>query len=312
MGLIQATSNDLIIGAPLPWPLYDSEQNPLLKLGEIIRDEKHRDDLLVGGACYEAIGSSGGNVSNADSPFSAAKALPEQTSEEQTNKLYTFDDMKLKVEDRLQLEPPAKLGLERLPVRVIGFLRGASLLVSTPFTPTGQRLQLIENETVVMRSFSGQNAFAFPCTVLRICRLPYEYLHLSIPEKIQGLVIRKAPRVKTRIIAAVHDSNSSADKQTSALISDISAKGVSLDSKQQLGAKGDILNMAFRVQLHNIEAFLSLKGVIRAVINSDADAASKQPLIRHGIEFQDLQSNDSVVLQSMIYQQMIENPDKLM
>jgi hypothetical protein len=57
---------------------------------------------------------------------------------------------------------------------------------------------------------------------------------------------------------------------------------------------------------------LSLKGVIRAVINSDADAASKQPLIRHGIEFQDLQSNDSVVLQSMIYQQMIENPDKLM
>jgi len=88
-------------------------------------------------------------LTDAESPFSAAKVLPEQAAPDQTNKQYTFDDMKLKVEDRLLLEPPAKLGLEKLPVRVLGYLRGASLMVTTPFTPTGQRLQLIENETAL-------------------------------------------------------------------------------------------------------------------------------------------------------------------
>ncbi|MDP2805329.1 MAG: flagellar brake protein [Gallionellaceae bacterium] len=337
MSLMFASSSDLVIGKPVPWAVYDESQNPILGQGEIVRDAKHQADLLAAGACYEASlevpvmdnveapipakpasakvaavsPMPPANLGEAESPFAAAKVLPEQAAVDQANKQYTFDDMRLKVEDRLLLEPPAKLGLDKLPVRVLGYLRGASLIVTTPFTPTGQRLQLIENETVVMRSFSGQNAFAFACNVVRICRLPYEYLHLSFPENIQGMMIRKAPRVKTRIIAAVHDSHSASDKQTSALISDISAKGISLDSKQQLGEKGEVLNIAFRVQLHNVEAFLALKGVIRAVIKND-EPDSKSPPVRHGIEFQDLPSNDSVVLQSMIYQQMIENPDKLM
>ena len=34
-------------------------------------------------------------------------------------------------------------------------------------------------------------------------------------------------------------------------------------------------------------------------------------MVRHGIEFQDMPPNDSVILQSLIYQQMIENPHKL-
>ncbi|MEI7842588.1 MAG: flagellar brake protein [Gallionellaceae bacterium] len=338
MSLMFASSGDLVIGKPVPWAVYDESQNPLLEQGAMVRDAQHRDELLAAGACYEAsldmpvmdeveapvpikpvsakVATAPAplptpNLGNVESPFAAAKVLPDQVAEDQANKQYTFDDMRLKVEDRLLLEPPAKLGLDKLPVKVLGYLRGASLIVTTPFTPTGQRLQLIENETVIMRSFSGQNAFAFACDVIRICRLPYEYLHLSFPENIQGMMIRKAPRVKTRIIAAVHDSHSGPDKQTSALISDISAKGISLDSKQQLGEKGEMLNIAFRVQLHNVEAFLALKGIIRAVIKND-EPDSKSPPVRHGIEFQDLQSNDSVVLQSMIYQQMIENPDKLM
>jgi hypothetical protein len=311
MSLILASSNELIVGQIPPWPLFDSERRPLLGQGEIIRDARHRDALLAGGACHEMSWEGSGTENIGTSFFAAEEIESGQTEEDKTDKSFTFDDMKLKAEDRLQLEPPAKLGLERLSVKVIGFLRGASLLVTTPFTSSGQRLQLLENETVIMRSFSGQNAFAFASSIVRICKMPYEYLHLSFPDKIQGLVIRKAPRIKTRIIAAVQDSKSGAGKQISALISDISAKGISLDAKQKLGDKGDVLNLAFRVQLHNIEALLSVKGIIRAVLNNDAEDASKPAFVRHGIEFQGLQPNDSVVLQSMIYQQMIENPHKL-
>jgi hypothetical protein len=227
---------------------------------------------------------------------------------------YTFDDMKLRVEDRLQLEPPAQLTRERFTVRVIGFLRGTSLLVTMPITANGLRLQLSEKEKLVMRSFSGQNAFGFSCTIQRIIKIPFEYMHLSFPDEIQGIMIRKAPRVKTTIIATVYDGKSGEDEQVSAVISDISANGASLEAKSVLGDKGDVLRLSFRVQLHNIDAYLSLTGVIRAIFTvdpADASASSRPERVRHGIEFRDVPPNDSVILQSLIYQQMIENPHKL-
>lgn len=312
MSLILVNSNEIVVGRPAPWSLYDQNRNLLLDQGEAVRDEAHRDALLAGGACHELLLEVPGDTGNEDDSFFPAEDKSAgQIELNEADRHFTFEDMKLKVEDRLQLEPPAQLTRERFTVKVIGFLRGASLLVSMPITANGLRLQLMEKEKLVMRSFSGQNAFGFACTIERICKIPYEYMHLSFPEDIQGIMIRKAPRVKTRIIAAVQDVKTGAEKQISALISDISANGVSLEARQSLGDKGDTLNLAFRVQLHNIDAYLSLKGIIRAVFTVDPADHSKTALIRHGIEFQDMQANDSVILQSLIYQQMIENPHKL-
>jgi len=318
MSFILASSNEIVVGKAPPWSLYDQEHNVLLCLGDIVRDNAHRDALLAGGACYELSWEALGKDVGEDSFPVAKEAPPKQPAENKTGNSYTFDDMKLKVGDRLNLEVPVdydfrfsaqrQLSNERYVVKVIGFLKGVSLLVTAPATVNAQ---LIGGKKIIMRSFTGQNAFGFACAIERICKLPYGYLHLSFPVDIQGTVIRKAHRIKTRIIAVVQDSKAGADEQTSALISDISANGASLDAKQPLGDKGDILNLAFRVPLHNIEAYLSVKGAIRAVLSGDAADAAKPGFIRHGIEFHELQPNDSVVLQSMVYQQMIENPHKL-
>jgi len=304
MSLILANSNDIVIGKPVPWSLYNQEYLLLLSEGDVVRDNAHRDELISNGAYRELAWESSGSNADIDPTL-----LPDVTEDA----VFTFDDMRLKAEDRLQLEPPSQLARERFAVKVIGYLRGASLLVTVPITANGLRLQLMENEKVVMRSFSGQNAFGFACTIERIIKIPYEYMHLSFPVNIQGIKIRKAPRIKTRIIATVHLSASGSASQTSAFISDISANGVSLEAKQLLGDKGDILQIAFRVQLHKVDAYLSVKGIIRAVLSSDPlTDAQKSGLFRYGIEFQDLETNDSVVLQSMIYQQMIENPHNVM
>ncbi|MFZ2301564.1 MAG: flagellar brake protein [Gallionella sp.] len=317
MSLISASSNEIVVGKPLPWALYDCEHNLLLaNKGDIVRDDKHRDALLTGSICHEFSWEAPGKEVGEDSFSITKEAPPKQSAENKTGNSYTFDDMKLKVGDRLNLELPADYDFrskfqspnERYVVKVIGFLKGASLLVTAPTTVNAQ---LIGGKKVVMRSFSGQNAFGFSCNIERICKLPYEYLHLSFPGDIQGIVVRKAPRVKARIIATVLGSKPGAEEQISALISDISASGVSLEAKQPLGDKGDILSLSFHMPLHNIDAYLAVKGAIRAVLNGDAGDASKSSLIRHGIEFQELQPNDCLILQSMIYQQMVENPHKL-
>lgn len=310
MSLIQVSNEEIIIGKTLPWTLYDKDHNLLLNEGEVVRDEVHRNTLLATGAYYELTWNSG---SDADRAASALENSPVQagTQDSQQTRTFTFEDMRLKPEDRLQLEPPAMLARERFSVKVIGFLKGASMLVTVPLTASGLRLQLMENEKVVMRSFTGQNAFGFACYIRKIIKLPYEYMHLSIPEAVEGITVRKAPRIRTRIIASVQDETSGVAGKLSALISDISASGVSLEAKEQLGDKGDVLNLAFRVLLHNIEAYLTVKGIIRAVINNDDGNGVQSGMVRHGIEFHDLRPNDSVILQSMIYQQIIENPQKM-
>jgi hypothetical protein len=315
MSLILANSNEIVSGKPIPWSLYSQEYMLLLSEGDLVRDDKHKNELVTTGAYRELAWETSGTNGNSGSNLSTVIDSDSNLSDAGLSKpdlVFTFDDMRLKVEDRLQLEPPSQLSRERFSVKVIGFLRGTSLLVTVPITASGLRLQLMEKQKVVMRSFSGQNAFGFACTIERIIKIPYEYMHLSFPDNIQGIMIRKAPRIKTRIITTVQDSKKSSAAQISALISDVSANGVSLESKQALGVKGDVLNLAFRIQLHNVDAYLSVKGIIRAVVSGDESEANKSELIRHGIEFQDLQPNDGVVLQSMIYQQMIENPHNVM
>ena len=311
MSLILINKNDIAVGEPSQWALYDQEHNLLLEQGSVVRDNAHLDSLLANNA-YRELSWEATDDEGENNPF-AAKTGPEQTGEEEDSTRFTFNDMKLKAEDRLQLQPPEHLTRERFPVKVIGFLRGISLLVTAPVTTEGFRLQVLEGERVIMRSFLGQNAFGFECTIMRICKSPYEYLHLSFPDAIQGIVIRKAPRVKTRIIASVQSNNpGNANEPTSALISNISANGLALDSQRPLGKKGDIINLSFRVNLHKIDALLSVKGLICAVLSGDAVNASNPDFIRHGIEFRDLQPNDRVILQSMIYQNMIENPHHMM
>lgn len=303
---------EVTVGDPLPWPLYDRKHSLLLEQGSVIRDNAHRDNLLANGAYRELSWGLPGDEDSEDSFLEEEEAPAGQTKADETNTNFTFNDMKLKPEDRLQLQPPAQLANERFLVKVIGFLKGGSLLVTAPITSNGLRLQIREGEKVVMRSFSGQNAFGFACKIERVCKIPYEYLHLSIPDVVQGIVVRKAPRIKTRIIASVQNTRlGNTGEQVSALISNISANGLALDAKRPLGSKGDTLNLTFRVRLHQVDAFLSAKGLICAVLGDDSGNAPKNGLIRHGIEFQDLQPNDSVILQSMIYQQMIESPHNM-
>jgi len=312
MSMILVNRNDIAVDKPLSWSLYDQEHKVLIEQGGIIRDNEHLDRLLANGVYRELSWEAPGDQ-NGDKNRSTAKATPDQTKADETGTQFTFDDMKLKVESRLQLEPSNQLARERFLVKVIGFLRGASLLVTVPIAAAdGRPLQLKEGQKVVMRSFSGQNAFAFACTIKRIIKIPYEYLHLSFPDVIKGVVIRKAPRVKTNIIAVVQNTNSlNAGEQFTAFISNISANGAALDAKRPLGEKGDILNLAFRLNLHKIDAYMSIKGVICTVLSGKADDISDPEIIRYGIEFQSLQQNDMVILQSMIYQQIIDNPHQL-
>jgi hypothetical protein len=96
-----------------------------------------------------------------------------------------------------------------------------------------------------------------------------------------------------------------------AVISNISANGALLDGRRNLADLGDIVQMKFQIKLHNVEIPLTLRATVRAVFGEETPAVGAVPLAHFGLEFTELQPQDQMVLQSMVYQQMIERPQSL-
>lgn len=223
---------------------------------------------------------------------------------------FPFEAMHLKVGARLQAQLPPGISAERCFVRLLGYLQDASLLITPPVTLYGVRLQLMEDDRLVIRTFSNQTAFGFSCDVQRVCKLPYSYLHISFPKEVQGTVIRKAARVKTKIPVKIRPEPAGGADLTG-ILSNLSANGALLDGRRNMAETGDRIRLTFHYKLHNIEASLSLVAIVRAVFDDEMLRQSDSPLAHFGLEFVDLQPNDHMLLQSMVYQQMIENPQSV-
>ena len=303
MSLIPVDRSDLSLGTPLPWALYDQNHKLLKAEGECIDSAEQLQALLNAAPLRELIWQSASEPSQ-----EPMDATPEIDLSDAPQGRFTFYDMNLKTGDRIQLQPPAQLGSERHIVKLVGYLEPFSVLVTAPMVH-GVRLPLLEDENVVARVFSGQNAFGFTCTIKRVCKVPFDYLHLSFPDEIQGAIIRKSPRIRMKIIASILDPDNEGAEPLSGMIVNISSTGARLDARKPLGRGGKKLKLSFRVNLHNMDVFLTTGAVIRSVLRDDAaNEAGQSAMVHHGIEFQNLQPNDSMILQSLIYQKMIEQP----
>lgn len=217
---------------------------------------------------------------------------------------YRFTDMRLKVGDRIQIQPPASLTQDKSVVRMIGYQEGVSVLTTPPYA-NGLPLPLREGENVVVRVFSGQHAFGFTSTIEKICKAPFEYLHLSFPDRVQGLVVRKSPRVQTKIVAsAANVSRQTAEGAKSCIISNLSVTGALVVAQNALAAKDEILRLSFRFSPLGVESYLSAAAVVRAVFEARSD--DNTTLIHHGLEFQQLEPSEKITLGSFVYEQMVE------
>jgi c-di-GMP-binding flagellar brake protein YcgR len=307
MSLISVTREDIPIGMPLPWPLYDQGGSVLLEQGAVVDSAERLNALMAAGPLRELSWSVPNGAAEPATDSAAAK--PQLADAQESG--FTFNDMRLRVGDRLQLQPPATVSQERYIVRLIGYLENASLLVTMPLE-NGLRVPLRENDKIVARVFTSQKAFGFTSTVERVCKIPYDYLHLSFPYAIQGSVVRKSPRVRTKIITSIScPEETDESKRQSGLIVNLSADGALVRARQPLTSKGEILRLAFRVNLHSVDAFLSVNAIVRSVFLDENGEGGGAPMHNHGLQFQELKPNDSVILQSMIYQQMIEQPQTL-
>jgi c-di-GMP-binding flagellar brake protein YcgR len=215
---------------------------------------------------------------------------------------YRFDDLRLQVDHRLQIEPSDPRMGEHFYTRLLGFFKGNSLIVKLPSSWNG-KAPLTEGDQVTVRGFSGRIAYAFNAEILKIRYTPYPYCHLSFPASVQGAEIRKAVRVKADIPTRLVNPRLGVDKAIDASISDLSAMGVQLDSTAIPGAAGDTVSLAFRfwLQPNDYEVNFNATGIIRSAQPND-DATGWQC----GIRFQGMRATEALLLQHLIYEYLIE------
>ena len=160
---------------------------------------------------------------------------------------YTVDELKLAIDQRLQMETPADP--VPIPVRLLGYLKGRTLIIKLPAGSASGTAAVSEGDEVVVRGFSGRIAFAFSSIVEKIRYLPYAYCHLQFPDSIQGAEIRKAMRVRLEIPARVVNPERNGEQVLEASISNLSVAGAMLVSSTPLGMVGDHISLSFHFRL---------------------------------------------------------------
>lgn len=215
-----------------------------------------------------------------------------------------FEKLKLQVGDRLQIELPSPQHDRRYFTSLVGYVSGLSLLVRNPVM-NGLSLPMRDNETLIVRGFSGLETFSFETTVERVCIAPFPYLHLTYPHAIRVIPVRNEVRIKTSIpvrITAVGGGDA-----IGALISNVSTGGILLESAEELGREHDEIGVSFHitVQPNDYEAHIETQGIIQnATIHDNPEGGI---LFQYGVRLPKLQSSQGILLQNLIYQALLED-----
>jgi c-di-GMP-binding flagellar brake protein YcgR len=277
---------DFEIGRPLRWDVYDTHGRLVLARGTVLGSEDEMAEILKRRHVREL-------DLRLEVPGNEGKS-----TESKREIRVLLDETRIQPGEAMQIQ--SSLDSSRFPVRLIGYHKGKSIIVTNP-TQDGVPIFLKEGQAFIARIFSGKYVYAFPCTILANAGKPYPYLHLSYPVEVVGVNIRKAERVRLRVIAAFDTDD---DRRGAGVIVDLSNGGAYLLSKSPELTIGCHLTLKFKIDIAGTEYVLDLAGVVRSTRPNDEEPALGNGF---GIQFSHVSPEDNLVLASFIFQQIADN-----
>jgi len=192
---------------------------------------------------------------------------------------------------------------DRYYVKLIGFLNGKSIVVTTP-RDEGVTLRVTNEQQFIVRLVSGNSAKGFNATVIHVTSLPYPHLHLTYPEKLESITVRKAERIECQLIVSVQNEEvgKSFPEAKSAAIVNLSTVGAQLLTNESVGEVGEKISLTCKVSVAGIEQYLNVTGIIRRLTEKTESVSGKH---EYGIEFIITENKDKLLLHGFIYEQML-------
>jgi c-di-GMP-binding flagellar brake protein YcgR len=211
-------------------------------------------------------------------------------------------DLEMSVGDGLHVAFLAEQSPDDHEVRLIGWVPGRSLIVSAP--ERGRRTVTVEDgSAVAVRLFSGGRARGYTGTVLHVGNDPFPHLHLSYPARLDALEERRTERVRAALAASVVRAGAAAgERETAAILRDLSNTGALVFTQAPLGAKGERVEIHARLPLENLgDQAVTLPAVIRTAAEG-ADLKGSLWRSRCGVQFEGLNTQTTLVLRAYLYE----------
>jgi hypothetical protein len=299
MDISPIQKHDIEIGKPLKWPVYGKDKKLLLREGFVIETQSQLDRLIGEGLFRNPKWTP---------PRPDSQNLKPERDEEQEPKgpPLTFSDVVINIGDTMQMQPQGSKEGERHYVKFIGYIKGQSVLVTTPIVD-GHILLMREGQDFIVRMFAGKSAYAFRAIVRKVCNSPYPYLHLAYPDAVHGVEVRKAQRTQIKLIASVINQSAEVAPKFSVTLCDLSLTGARLDAATTMGKATDDILVTFRIKTDLVDAYLELNGIIRR-IDQQANGDDKSKVVfAHGVQFKDPSVQDKLIIQHLLYQRLVDN-----
>lgn len=283
--------NEIPIGTPLPWRIYDSDGYIVFELGEVVSS---REQLLNQ--------FSAGLLRNVN-----VEPVLEDTAtwhEFREAPIGTFPPAGIKPHagERLQirlLQPGQTVGYHS--ARLIGYIRNKSILVTRP-SVTGGVFLPIEGAEVEVRMVTGNNIYAFQSTIQRLCISPAQYMHLDYPTEVRVQKLRKSPWARANIGVTITDAQGG--REAGRLLN-LSSDGGQLQAPPTIGNPGKDIRIAFHATMDELKTTLTLDATILHVHPHEERGAGSN-LIEFGIAFHNLAFADSLWLKALVYRHIAE------
>lgn len=282
-------SSDLLADRPLEWNVYNADGTLLFARGMLI-DAEAKGRLLRRGAVREVDAEIGKLLAAHGETISSTAA-----GEPAKGVRIPLSDTAVRPGDTVHLD--RSLDGSRIMARLIGYLKGKSIVITVPTDEQGS-VFLKEGESVVAKIFSGKHVLAFPGAVLAVALKPFPHIHLSYPAEVTGIVVRRSERAGVRLITAVETDR----EQTSGIITDLSTGGLSFASRSANIESGAQVVLNFKLVLADCTYLMKLGGLVRAVRANQSDAL--EGASAYGVQFREMSAEDTLILGLFVSQQL--------
>ncbi len=290
---IRVSADDIDLAKPLRWTLYDGNRQVIREKGGVFQTQAEIESALaIGGYRLPEEGSDevGNSILRPERAGEAAKAAPKAGPRVLT---LAFENSKIRIGDTLVLQSAPEA--PRFPVRLIGYLRNRSVIV-TPPEINGEVVMVRDGQSFVGRFFSGQNAFAFSTSVSKQTSVPYPHIHLAYPRELKVQEVRKSPRVDVGLIAAIEFDGRAG--QMAGKIVNLSPTGAGFRAKQSCGQQGERLLLKFKLTINGLDTVINVRCEICSVRELTDEPA--MPFL-HGVRFIEVEEPTQFALAAYVY-----------
>lgn len=292
MNLQPLAVEEIPIGTPLLWQIYDRNGYALFARGESIVSHQQLAAVAADGLLRDVDAL----------PGSEPAAAWVEIKDRPPGELFPPAGIKPQVGERIQLRLLGRDIQSYYYAQLIGYIKGQSILVTTPVL-AGQRIAMTEGERVELRMLTGNNICIFQSEILRECVSPSHYLHLRYPERLQVQKLRNTSRTRVRLAAKLTDQQGALEI---AQIIDLSPDGAQVVVPKSVGEKGQRVRLSFQADVGELQTDLTVDALIQHMRPAAPGHEWGPGMLEYGLAFTEVGDENRLWLKCLVYRHIAE------